>query len=585
MLDLWYKNAVIYSLNVASFMDGNDDGIGDFKGLTARLDYIAKLGVNCLWLLPFYPSPRLDHGYDVTDYYSVAPELGTLGDFVEFSHQARLRGLRLLIDLPINHTSDQHPWFQQARTDPYSPYRDYYVWSKAKPVDSDNNIVFPGFQSSVWTYDPRARAWYYHRFYQHQPDLNIGSPAVREEIFKIAGFWLELGVSGFRIDAAPFVVEEVLPDRPIQRRYEFFSDLRNFLSWRRGDAILLGEANVSPADAPEYFGGGSRMHMLFAFLLNQYIFLGLARGLAEPVARGMKLLPEQPDLGQWAQFLRNHDELDLGRLAERERDEVYDAFAPAPDMRLYERGIRRRLAGMLNGDRRRMELAWSLLFGLPGTPVIYYGDELGMGEDLELPERWPVRTCMQWTSDANGGFSNADPERLIHAVITRGDFAISIVNAAAQQRDPGSLLNWVQRLVDVRQSCPEVGWGKCSLVETDNPAVLAHRLTWEGNVALMLHNFGSEPCRARLVAAGGETDTALNDIFANRLYEPVRRQDGALELDGYGYRWLRLDASRRNGSIPPSISEFVASKAEPPPSRSPDLQGGSEPELAVPVHE
>jgi maltose alpha-D-glucosyltransferase / alpha-amylase len=305
------------------------------------------------------PAARLRirrHGY-----YNIAPELGTLGDFVEFSHQARLRGLRLIVDLPINHTSDQHPWFQHARADPESPYRDYYVWSKTEPQNAADGVVFPGFQLSVWTYDPRARAWYYHRFYQHQPDLNIVCPAVREEMFKVLGFWIELGVSGFRIDAAPFVVEEVRANRPVQRRYEFFGELRDFVSWRRGDAVLLAEANVPPSEMPEYFGDGSRIHILFAFLLNQYLFLALARRRREALEQGVRQLPKLPQIAHWAQFLRNHDELDLGRLSQEEREEVYSAFAPKPDMQLYGRGLRRRLAPLLGNDRRRIELAFSLL--------------------------------------------------------------------------------------------------------------------------------------------------------------------------------------------------------------------------------
>jgi maltose alpha-D-glucosyltransferase / alpha-amylase len=542
MLDLWYKNTIIYSLNVATFMDGNDDGIGDFKGLTDRLDHIAKLGISCIWLLPFYPSPRLDHGYDVTNYYDVAPELGTLGDFVEFSHQARLRGLRLIIDLPINHTSERHPWFQEARADLFSPYRDYYIWSKTKPRN-DEGVVFPGFQSSVWTYDSRARAWYFHRFYPHQPDLNIMNPCVREEIFKIVGFWLELGVSGFRIDAAPFVIEEVKPDQPVHRRYEFFAELRNFLSWRRGDAILLAEANVRQSEMPEYFGDSSRIHMLFAFLINQYAFLTFARQHAEPLIRGLKLLPKLPQLGQWAHFLRNHDELDLGRLSEEEREECYQAFAPDPDMRLYQRGIRRRLAPMLGGDRRRMELAFSLMFSLPGTPVIYYGDELGMGDDLALPERWPVRTCMQWSDGTNGGFSNAPEQRLIHPVVMDGEFGTKNINAIAQQRDPGSLLSWMRRLVDVRLSCPEAGWGELTVIETGHPTVFAHRLTSNGNTTVILHNLSDRPCSVSL----GFTDEQLGpltDLFGNKVYEPNTGETKAIALDGYGYRWFRMDGLR-----------------------------------------
>lgn len=543
MLDLWYKNTIVYSLNVAAYMDGNDDGIGDFKGLAQRIDHIAKLGVNCIWLLPFYPSPRLDHGYDVTNYYDVAPELGTLGDFVEFSHQARLRGLRIVIDLPINHTSDQHPWFRQARSNPHSPYRDYYIWSHAKPANTNDGVVFPGYQSSVWTYDPRARAWYFHRFYPHQPDLNISCPQVREEIFKIVGFWLELGVSGFRIDAAPFVVQEVSVDRPVERRYEFFSELRNFLSWRKGDAILLAEANVLPDEMPEYFGDGARLHMMFAFLVNQYAFLTFARHRAEPLVHGLKQLPTLPQLGQWAHFLRNHDELDLGRLTAEERYECYEAFAPDPDMRLYERGIRRRLAAMFDGDRRRIELAFSLIFSLPGAPVIYYGDEIGMGDALELPERWPVRTCMQWSDEDNGGFSTVAEERLIHPVIMDGPYGARRVNALAQQRDPDSLLNWMRRLADVRQSCPEIGWGEMAIMESDDPAVFAHRMSWNGNTTVALHNLGGRPCRVR-VALNDEEAGELTDVFGNKVYERDTGENRVFALDGYGYRWFRLDGVR-----------------------------------------
>jgi maltose alpha-D-glucosyltransferase / alpha-amylase len=539
VLDLWYKNAVIYSLNVATYMDGNGDGIGDFRGLTQRLDHLAQLGVTCLWLLPFYPSPRLDHGYDVTDYYNVEPELGTLGDFVEFSHQAQLRGLRLIMDLPLNHTSEQHPWFQHARLHPDSPYREYYVWSKDTPERATEGVVFPGFQTCVWTYDPRARAWYYHRFYPHQPDLNILSPAVREEIFKIIGFWIELGVSGFRIDAAPFVVEEVNSGGPIFRHYEFFDELRAFLSWRRGDAVLLAEANVPAEEMLEYFGDGSRLHMLFAFLLTQHVFLAFARHSAEPIAAGLQLLPKLPPLSQWAQFLRNHDELDLGRLSDSEREEIYAAFAPDPDMQLYARGIRRRLASIFNNDRRRIELAYSLMFSLPGIPVIYYGDEIGMGEDLSLPERWPVRTCMQWTDEANGGFSTAPEQRLIQPVIMSGDFGTPAVNVTAQQRDPKSLFSWVRRLVDVRQSCPEIGWGEWSIPAVDNPAVFALRFTWEDKSVLVLHNLAKEDCQIAPFIADVE-NAQFTDLFGNSVYSAEVGASDTIKLDGYGYRWFRI---------------------------------------------
>ncbi|CCD86267.1 putative trehalose synthase (Glycosyl hydrolase) protein [Bradyrhizobium sp. ORS 285] len=539
MLDLWYKNAAVYSLNVATYKDSDGDGVGDFKGLAAQLDHIAQLGVNCLWLLPFYPSPGLDHGYDVTDYYNVAPALGTLGDFVEFSHQARLRGIRLIIDLPINHTSEQHAWFQQARADPESPFRDYYVWSDTEPENSAEGVVFPGVQLSVWTYDLCARSWYYHRFYQHQPDLNIACSAVREEIFKIVGFWLELGVSGFRIDAAPFVVEEIRPDRPPTRRYEFFGELRDFLSWRRGDAVLLAEANVAPAELGHYFGDGSRIHLLFAFLLNQHLFLALARGKAEPLRACLAALPRLPAFAQWAQFLRNHDELDLGRLTVDERGEIYAAFAPALKMQLYGRGIRRRLACILGNDRQRMELAYSLLFSLPGTPVIYYGDELGMGDNLALPERWPVRTCMQWADVEGGGFSPRPAARLLYDIVKDAEYGPCKVNAVAQQRDPESLFNWLRRLVELRKSCLEIGWGDLSLLPAHPLSILAQKFAWEGRSVLILHNLSETECRAHV--EGLVAGQKLTDLFGNRVYPSKRHADSAIDIDGYGYRWFRLD--------------------------------------------
>jgi maltose alpha-D-glucosyltransferase / alpha-amylase len=537
LLDLWYKNAVVYSLNVATYLDGNGDGIGDFKGLTQQLDHLTNLGVTCLWLMPFFPSPGLDHGYDVTDYYNVAPELGTLGDFVEFKHQAALRGLRLIIDLPINHTSDQHPWFRQARRDPTSAYREYYIWSKTQPENADDGVVFPGYQSSVWTFDPRARAWYYHRFYQHQPDLNIGCPAVRDEIFKIMGFWLELGVSGFRIDAAPFVVEEVRAGRPVRRHYEFFSELRQFLSWRAGHAVLVAEANVSTDEMLHFFGDGSRIHILFAFMINQHVFLSLATQNSESLQSCLNQLPKLPQIAHWAQFLRNHDELDLGRLTAEQRDRVYSAFAPDKNMQLYGRGIRRRLAPMLHNDRRRIELAFSLLFSMQGMPVIYYGDEIGMGDDMALPERWPVRTCMQWADDRNAGFSTADENRVFHSVIMEGDFGAAKVNAAAQQRDPESLLNWMRRLIDMRKSCQEIGWGEVDVVPSPDPALFIQRFRYENGSVVTLHNLSERDCTASLDL---QTEVQLIELFGNRLYTKKAAHNEPIEIDAYGYRWFRL---------------------------------------------
>lgn len=543
MTDLWYKDAVLYELDVKTYQDGDGDGVGDFRGLAERLPYLAGLGVTCLWLQPFYPSPNKDDGYDVVDYYGVDPRLGTLGDFVEFMHQARERGMRVLADLVVNHTSDQHPWFQSARKDERSPYRDYYIWSKEKPRDTKSGIIFPPVQDSVWTYDEGAGAYYYHQFYDHQPDLNVSNPAVREEICKVMGFWLALGVSGFRLDAAPFLCGKAMtgpakcPDV-----YENLAEFRQFLSWRKGDAIFLAEANVPADEVLDYFGPELQIHMLFSFLRNQSLFLALARGDAEPLARCLEKLPGHPERGQWANFLRNHDELDLGALEDGERREVYAAFAPDEDMRAYGRGIRRRLAPMLRGDRRRLELAYSLLFGLPGTPMLRSGDEIGMGEDLSLPERLSVRTPMQWSAERNGGFSTAPPERLIRPVVAGGDFGYERVNVSAQQRDPGSLLNWIARLVRVRKQCPEIGRGKYTALAAADPSVLMHRCEWENGAVLVVHNLADRPAAAR-VDLDERAGEYLVELFGDKIGERV---DRAREIDipGYGSRWFRLGGGR-----------------------------------------
>ncbi len=387
--DLWYKNALVYCVNVGTFLDSNGDGIGDFEGLVRRLDYIAGLGATCIWLHPFQKSPRRDDGYDISDYYQVDPAYGTLGDFVDFTHQAHQYGMRVLIDLVVNHTSDQHLWFQQARKDPKSKYRDYYVWSKKRPHTHDEGMVFPGVQKTTWTFDTAAKAYYFHRFYRFQPDLDTSNPAVQAEIRKIMGFWLQLGVSGFRMDAIPFVIESKGAEKARHpRQYSMLRDIREFLQWRRGDAVILAEANVLPDDDLHYFGDdGDRMHMMFNFQVNQNLFYALAAHDVRPLVKALQATRPRPASAQWGQFLRNHDELDLGRLTERQREKVFAAFGPDKHMQLYHRGIRRRLAPMLSGDRRRMELAYSLLFSLPGTPVLRYGDELGMGDDLALKEQ------------------------------------------------------------------------------------------------------------------------------------------------------------------------------------------------------
>ena len=537
MIDLWYKDAVIYSLDVDAFQDSNGDGIGDFRGLTRRLDYLASLGVTCLWLLPFYPTPDRDNGYDVKDYYAVDPRLGTLGDFVEFMRQARERGIRVLADLVVNHTSDQHSWFQSARQSKDSPYRDWYVWSDTLPDDAHEGMVFPGYQDAVWQWDEAAGAYYFHRFYAHQPDLNISNPAVREEICRIMGFWLELGVSGFRLDAAPFLIEMKKGAAPGEEHYAYLREFRDFLSWRRGDAILLAEANVSREKTAQYFGDGAKIQMLFSFLVNQAYFLALAREEAAPLLQGLLLPPKPPETGQWANFVRNHDELDLGRLSDEERQLVFSRFAPDPDMQLYNRGIRRRLPPMLGNDRSRLELAYSLCFSLPGTPVLRYGEEIAMGDDLSRPERESVRTAMQWSNEPNGGFSTAPTEKLLRSVISEGEYGCEKVNVDAQQRDPGSLLHWMERLIRVRKQCPEIGWGDWEILDSGNPAVIALRYRFRGGMVITVHNLAGKS--AVVCLDGGGDGKPWTELLGDQPYALVDASK-TIELEPYGYRWFRV---------------------------------------------
>ena len=546
MSERWYKEAVIYCVDVETFADSNGDGYGDLPGLISRLDYLSRLGVTCLWLNPIHPTPNRDDGYDVADYYAVDPRLGSLGDFAELAEETRERGMRLLIDLVVNHTSNQHPWFRSARSSPDSPYRDWYVWSATEPPDRKQGIVFPGEQTETWTWDDEAKAWYFHRFFDFQPDLNWRNPKVREEIRKVMGFWLQLGASGFRIDAAPFVLEQVEPAHdPATQDFKILDDWRQDVQWRRGDAVLLCEANVDAdklyaytAAAPD--GPNDRAHMLFDFLLNPRLWLGLARCDAEPIIEGLRTSPAMPPMAQWAQFLRNHDELDLSRLTKEQQQDVFRAFAPKPDMQLFGRGIRRRLAPMLKGDRRRIELAYSLMFSMPGTPVLRYGEELGMGEDLSLPERNALRTPMQWARGPGGGFTTAPTDQQVRPVMTRGPYGSGRVNVADQQRDPDSLLRWFEQLIRVVRQCPELGVGTCTVIDEQLPRnVLAHRCDAPEGSLLVLHNLADRATTIDLGRLDGVVGKP-REIFADGPYDaPGVRLDG-LQLRPYGYRWIRL---------------------------------------------
>ncbi len=543
--DLWYRNAVVYSLDLETFQDSDGDGCGDFEGLSRRLDYLESLGVNTLWLGPFQPTPNRDNGYDISDYYGVDPRHGSLGDFVEFLHEANSRGIRVIIDLVVNHTSDRHPWFREASRSESSPYHDWYVWSKKRPPNWKSGMVFPGVQERTWTRAPKVRKYYFHRFYEFQPDLNMENPEVREEIRRIMGFWLALGVAGFRLDAVPFILEKPSAEGGAQPlRFEYLEDMRRFVQWRVGDALLLGEANVLPTEARQYFSERGGLHMMFNFWVNQHAFYALASGDAKPLAQALRATRRLPPTAQWAQFLRNHDELDLGRLTEEQRGAVFERLGPEQRMQLYGRGIRRRLAPML-GDRRRLELAYSLMFSLPGTPVLYYGEEIGMGDNLALAERAAVRTPMQWSAEPNAGFTAA--AKPVTPLVTTGSYGYEHVNVESQQRDPDSLLRFMTRLIRLRTQCPEIGWGEWKQIATRSPHVLALLYRWRGSAVLCVHNFDEQPHEVVLRLEGEAGADRLVDLIVDD-HSESRGGTHRISLDALGYRWFglgRADAAPR----------------------------------------
>ncbi|UJR83881.1 alpha-amylase family protein [Sandaracinus amylolyticus] len=568
--DLWYKNAMIYSLDLETFVDADGDGCGDFEGLIRRLDYLETLGVDVLWLAPFQPSPNRDNGYDISDHYGVDPRHGSLGDFVELVHQAKKRGLKIIIDLVVNHTSDEHPWFRRSRAGD-ARFRDWYVWSKKRPSTWNEGMVFPGVQRATWTRDAERKEFFFHRFFEFQPDLNIVHPEVRAEIRRIIGFWLQLGVDGFRVDAVPFIIEHPDPsdlEAPPRLRFEYLEEMRDFLQWRGSDCVLLGEANVLPDESRAYFREGRGIHMMFNFWVNQHLFYALASADVAPLREALIATRELPWSAQWAQFLRNHDELDLGRLDDERRALVFERFGPDPSMQLYDRGIRRRLAPML-GSRAQNELAYSMAFALPGTPVIRYGDEIGMGDRLDLPEREAVRTPMQWSSDPQGGFSRA--RTAVHPVVESGAYGYRHCNVADQRRDPGSMLRWMMRMIAIRKECPEIGWGRWEILESGSPHVLAMRFEWRDRSVVTLHNFDVRPHEVR-IRVDVEEGNRLVDLWAAR--ESLAGEDGLhrIPLESFGYRWYRVGslnyALHRSPETPlrdvaKSASRSVKKKAKP----------------------
>lgn len=536
MDNLWYKNAIIYSLDIETFMDSNNDGVGDIKGLKHRLEYLSNLGITCIWLLPFYDSPNKDNGYDVRDYFQVNPKYGDLGHFAELVDTASELGIRIIVDLVVNHTSNKHPWFKEARKDKNSRYRDFYIWMDKKPKEGDKNVIFGKHQgNSNWEYDKKAEAYFYHTFYPFQPDLNISNPAVQKEIERIMHFWLKLGVSGFRIDAASHMIREKGKEKFDGDPHQVFRNFRTFIETQRLDAILLAEVDVDPKEYKDFFGEEDQMNLLLNFYINNYIFLALAREKAEPLSKALDKLSRFSKKEQMANFIRNHDELDLERLSESERKEVFKVFAPKKEMRIFNRGIRRRLPPMLGNNRQKMELTYSLLFTLPGTPILRYGQEIGMGDDLSIEGRGSVRTIMQWSKEAKGGFTDATNKRLAKKLISKGEYSYKTLNVEKQRRDQDSLLNWIRRAIYYRREAPEFGSGQYELLKVNNPKVLAHGCTRGKHLSVALHNFSNSEEKVKLKIKDSEHITA---IFGDKDYGDFNTKSQEITLSPYGYLWL-----------------------------------------------
>ncbi len=529
----WYKSAIFYEVYVRAFFDSNGDGHGDLKGLELKLDYLKDLGVDCLWLNPIYPSPLKDDGYDISDFCGIHPDYGSLDDFKRLLKATHRRGLRIVTDLVLNHTSDQHPWFQAARLDRTSPYRDYYVWSDSNQKYSGARIIFLDTEKSNWTWDPAAGQYFWHRFYSCQPDLNYENPAVRAEIFKVAKFWLELGVDGFRVDAVPYLFErEGTNCENLPETHAFLKEFRRFVEAHDPGRILLCEANQWPQDVRAYFGDGDECHMAFHFPLMPRIFMALRRGDATPIRRILEETPSIPDSSQWCTFLRNHDELTLEMVSESDRQWMWNEYAPDPRMRL-NLGIRRRLAPLLDNDPRLIKLAYSLLFSLPGSPILYYGDEIGMGDNIRLPDRNGLRTPMQWEASSSAGFSTAD--RLYTPVIQDPVYGPPMVNVADQQANPRSLWKTIQEMAAARKNNPAIGTGIFNWADCENDAILAYIRRLTGEQVLVLNNLSPHPQTLSI-----EFDSAgqkLTDLFSRGIF-PVRKNLLDITLEPYEYLWL-----------------------------------------------
>jgi maltose alpha-D-glucosyltransferase/alpha-amylase len=507
-IDAWYKHLLIYNLDVKTFKDSDGDGEGDFKGLTSKLNYLHSLGINTIWLPPFQPSPLQDDGYDITDYYGIDPKLGNIADFRVFLKQAKAQHIHVVMDIVLNHSSIHHPWF---RSKP-----DWYLWSAKRPGDWDKGIGFPGVEKDTWHFDSVSHRYYFHRFYQFQPDLNYQNPAVIEEAKHIMAYWLDQGLEGFRLDAVPFIIDDPRKDAENPKHdFNILYQLSGFVQQHKPGAVLLGEANVDPKDNAKYFDGQHHgLQMMFNFYANQFLFYGLATGDATLFKKALNETKPKPGQAQWAWFLRNHDEIDLGRLSKHQLKEVDQKMGPDSSMQLYKRGIRRRLAPMLGNDPARLRMAYSLLYSLPGTPVIREGEELGMGEDLKLKERLAVRTPMQWDSTANSGFTTGQSFR---PIINSGGYAYQKVNVNNELRDTSSLLNFIRHLIQLRKQYPEINNGAWQTLETGNNQVLVIQYADKGKLVLISHNFSDRP-------------------------QVITLEDKrVVKLGRYGFQWQRLN--------------------------------------------
>ncbi|MEO8056863.1 MAG: maltose alpha-D-glucosyltransferase, partial [Burkholderiales bacterium] len=544
----WYKDAVIYELHIKAYADANGDGIGDFAGLTLHLDHVQSLGVNTIWLLPFYPSPLRDDGYDVADYENVHPNYGTLDDFRAFVIEAHRRGLRVITELVMNHTSDQHPWFQAARNAPKgSPERDFYVWTDDPKLYTGTRIIFTDTEKSNWTFDEVAGQYFWHRFFSHQPDLNFDNPAVIDAMLKAMEFWLEMGVDGFRLDAIPYLIErDGTSNENLRETHDVIKQIRKRIDAKYPGRLLLAEANMWPEDVREYFGDDDECHMAYHFPLMPRMYMAIAQEDRHPVVEILAQTPEIPPNCQWAIFLRNHDELTLEMVTSKERDYLYSMYAADKRARI-NLGIRRRLAPLLENDRARIELMNSLLLSMPGTPVLYYGDEIGMGDNIFLGDRDGVRTPMQWTSDRNGGFSRADPQRLYLPPIQDPIYGYEALNVEAQSREQSSLLNWTRRLLAVRSTSPAFGRGRFTMLHPGNRKVLAYVREFEDEAILCVANVSrtAQPVELELRGWKGRVPVEMGGRNA---FPPIGELPYMLTLPAYGFFWFRLSVD----AVPPS---------------------------------